>query len=1431
MKRHYPLSGVIIAILFFAVSFTGNTQQANLYLSFEDGLQQPTDQVNTTPSRETINGDEEYYKINFSFHSATVANTIVEGKDYQFLHIDGFIKMGLVGAPALPLRKEVIAMPPGAAGKISIVNSTYFEYDGYMIHPALEPARDTEGAPEPEFWIDEKVYNTDAFFPANIVEITDVALMRGVPLAYTEIRPVQFNPVTKKIRVYTQIEFRLDYQGDKASFSNIAEGNSLHFTNLLKRNVINSDNIPDGSSNTDSKAGEKNYIIITHAEYLSAANDLAAWKRQLGYSVEVVSQSSWTAAQVKTAIENLYDSWNPKPDYFLIIGDHTGSYAVPGDVVNTPYSPPDDGPFATDLYFACMDGSSDWHPDMAHGRISVSSSTEAQIVVDKIINYEKIPPTQSSFYTNVLNCAQYQDDDNNGYADRRFCHTTEDIRDYLQDYQGYSSTRVYHTDATTPLSTRKYNNGLYSDGQLIPTELRNASFNWAGGATEITSEWNAGKFLVFHRDHGYTGGSGWHRPYYTTTSMNSLSNGDLLPVVFSINCHTGEYQLSNCFAEKLTRMQNKGAVGVIAAAYFSLSGWNDAMSLGMIDAIWSDPGIYGNYGTGGTTANYTIGAGNNIYTMGDIMNQGLYAMEQNWHGGYAPATADILHQYEYELFMYFGDPAMKIWTENPNNNVITATHNDDIDCSLTSFSISNSTAGATATLVFDEELIGETVLDGSGNGTINYTITSPGLTVLLTISKTNHKPYEADLNLIGSCNPPIVETDPATAVTQTSATMHGEILNDFSNTVTESGFVYGTSLNPIIGGPGVTKLQTSPTVTMGTFSLPLSGLSPATTYYFRAYAITAGGTGYGSNENFSTLCGMISSLPYTQDFSSGALPACWQNIDNQGSGQVWEFDNPGGRTLGSSTGANGFAILDSDFYGSGGNQDADLITPEFDFSGYVSVNLSFEHYYRSYSGSSGTLSYSINGGSSWNIIQTWTVTTANAVSFNQDMTSDVAGESSVMFKWNYTGSWGYYWFLDDLSITGVEGSPSMDQVTDLVGGWNILSFCVTPSSTDMMDIVQALVDGGMLVKITDEAGGFVQYIPGPGWMNTIGDMSNTEGYYINLSSASSITTNGTPVSYPFDIPLIAGWNIMGYPCDVSQDAISVLQPLIDDGYLVKVLSESGGIIQNIPVIGWLNTIVNFEPGEGYYINVNTASTLTLTDPSKSSAPQSYPVPEPPTDFFAGYNSNPFTPMNIVIRDIHSDGFKVEDGDEIAVYDGDLQVGSAVIVLDGKGYHSIIARTDDPITEMTDGFIKGNEITFKLWDKSEDVVYSNIEATHILGDQKFNPLGTFMGDLKVSSLGIGDNGIPKANYLDQNFPNPFSERTRISYGIAEDADVTLSVYDISGRLVMVLQNSHLPAGKYFIEMKKESLEPGIYYYSIEVIGSSTRFRDTRKMMLF
>lgn len=167
-------------------------------------------------------------------------------------------------------------------------------------------------------------------------------------------------------------------------------------------------------------------------------------------------------------------------------------------------------------------------------------------------------------------------------------------------------------------------------------------------------------------------------------------------------------------------------------------------------------------------------------------------------------------------------------------------------------------------------------------------------------------------------------------------------------------------------------------------------------------------------KEMSDQCVDIRDFPYKQDFSSGGLPYCWSIVDNVGNGQVWVFNNPGNRTVSTPTAANGFAIIDSEIYGSGGMQNCDLISNSFDFTYYQNINVWFRHNYKHHSSSKATLFYSSDKGNNWYEKTSWTEDRLGHL--HMDFGSHLNGRKSVIFKWNYTGSDGLYWAIDDFEV-------------------------------------------------------------------------------------------------------------------------------------------------------------------------------------------------------------------------------------------------------------------------------------------------------------------------------------------------------------------------------------------------------------------------------
>lgn len=81
-------------------------------------------------------------------------------------------------------------------------------------------------------------------------------------------------------------------------------------------------------------------------------------------------------------------------------------------------------------------------------------------------------------------------------------------------------------------------------------------------------------------------------------------------------------------------------------------------------------------------------------------------------------------------------------------------------------------------------------------------------------------------------------------------------------------------------------------------------------------------------------------------------------------------------------------------------------------------------------------------------------------------------------------------------------------------------------------------------------------------------------------------------------------------------------------------------------------------------------------------------------------------------------------------------------------------------------------------------------------------------------------------LHQNYPNPFNPTTNIRYELAEAGHVRLSVYDVTGRLVGILEDSAKPVGVHTVTFTANNMASGVYMYHLEVNGT----RLTGRMLL-
>ena len=106
---------------------------------------------------------------------------------------------------------------------------------------------------------------------------------------------------------------------------------------------------------------------------------------------------------------------------------------------------------------------------------------------------------------------------------------------------------------------------------------------------------------------------------------------------------------------------------------------------------------------------------------------------------------------------------------------------------------------------------------------------------------------------------PTISTTAVTSIAQTTAASGGDITSDGGATVTARGVCWSNSPDPTVA----LTTKTVDGTTTGTFTSSVTGLSPATVYFLRAYATNSLGTAYGNQVSFTTLAANTDSVVVT----------------------------------------------------------------------------------------------------------------------------------------------------------------------------------------------------------------------------------------------------------------------------------------------------------------------------------------------------------------------------------------------------------------------------------------------------------------------------------------------------------------------------------------------------------------------------------------
>ncbi|MDP3463321.1 MAG: C25 family cysteine peptidase [Bacteroidales bacterium] len=661
--------------------------------------------------------------LDFSLSGFSLNSILVEGETMQTVLMPEAFLPNNEGYPNLPGISKMIAVPKGAEVILKINGIRTETYTNIAVAPAARIPKDNEpDMPEPVK--NALVYNTNALYPSNPVKLSEPMTVRGMDVVMLGITPFQYNPVTKELIAYKDIDISIEFRGVNGQFGETRLRNRW-WDPILQDMILNQNVIPSvdySVVNSRSEDSDFEYLIISPDDpvFLQWADSIRLFRIRQGIRTGIVTTMQIggnTVSAIKNYVNNAYNTWDIPPAAVLLLGDF-------GSSGSSIISPIYDNYCASDNIFADVSGN---HlPDIVFARMTAQNPAHLETYITKFLKYERTPPVNPSFYDNPITAMGWQ-------TERWFQLCSEIVNGFFEFEKGKSPVRenaIYSGSPSggvwsTAQNTQTIINYFGESGLQYVPNTPNHLTDWGGNATRINNDINSGAFLLQHRDHGME--TGWGEPDYNNSNIGGTTNTDLT-FVFSINCLTGKYNLSGeCFTEAFHRHEF-GALGLTAASEVSYSFVNDAYVWGLYDNMW--PEFMPAYGTTPESRGMLPAFGNAA---------GKYFLAQSsWPYNTNNKTVT------YHLFHHHGDAFSTLYSEVPQNMVIE--HEEVILSGLGFFTV-NAPQGSLICLSLDDEILA--VADGNGQAqNITLPNIAPGSTVNLTITKPNFYRYERTLGVI-----------------------------------------------------------------------------------------------------------------------------------------------------------------------------------------------------------------------------------------------------------------------------------------------------------------------------------------------------------------------------------------------------------------------------------------------------------------------------------------------------------------------------------------------------------------------------------------------------------------------------------------------------------------------------------------------------------
>jgi len=324
-------------------------------------------------------------------------------------------------------------------------------------------------------------------------------------------------------------------------------------------------------------------------------------------------------------------------------------------------------------------------------------------------------------------------------------------------------------------------------------------------------------------------------------------------------------------------------------------------------------------------------------------------------------------------------------------------------------------------------------------------------------------------------------------------------------------------------------------------------------------------------------------------------------------------------------------------------------------------------------------------------------------------------------------------------------------------------------------------------------------------------LKNGPGYWVKLGTDTTTSFTGAPRTNATDT-LTPGWNMIGTLSGMALTSSISVSP--GGAVISKYFGYAGGY----------KISDTLRPGQGYWVKVDTAATLTLNanGPAAKRAAQADPT--------SGFDAVTLTDaagrsqtlyLSHDKSSFNASNYELPPSPFAEAFD--IRFASnryAELTTAGHSEHFTVAVSGATLPVTVSWNVRTASSQLDL-NAGKSVIAMKGQGSVRLND--LQGLGITVGASRT---------LPKAYALSQNYPNPFNPTTNIVYDLPERSVVQIVVFNILGERVAELASGVQDAGEHAITWNA-SVASGVYFYSIKATSTmhaEKSFQSVRKMLL-